>query len=727
MGRFEITIGSQRLFVENIATGLARPQVEEYLRDFQQDLIWLVMGFGTATATSGAPSTDAELVSALTDFASAARRVIDKPALNLREITAETRIAQLRPNAATFRQYARMPAARRLVGRGAEATADIVDNRYLRHMVQVCERLARNVVQSAQRQSASFAARAAMEAARSAEYLAMDSRAVEPEIFDNQQAELKEKLESVASYTDGPIVDGREEIRSVLLKIGRRYASEADKIFCDRVRGRNEEDARLGIRYNVLRVPEDLTSLMLNAAGFGDIYRIRGTVGILDHQPKKDARLIRFSHVVAVVPQALANKQLKREYLEQNGWRVRLSPRERKEVRQEARTAQQRGEIYLRRAARAEEISNLLSLNQTELNWQDRLWQTKGVGLSSLYPTGMRYSRHPDYAACFSAFRRVRELAEPSGAGDAALQAIDRIGILHASALYERWCLVKIISVLIDDYGFTPAAGWQDHLIRAVTGLRESLAVDLYRNDLGMAARLEFQPLLPNGRRPDFRLSFSTGKSPGGESGLVMDAKFRATWRVGELASQLDELVSTKGYGQKGDRVFILQPAAREVARATSPLRWGRDCDYGQDREESHRKGFIHLAPGIGAANPVSHLRRLIALQLQSAFPVPYETEPESDRWISGSFCIRCGSKHESGNVQRHRTERENDFWTLHCTSCEMMTTRTHCYGCGQVLFKNGSHLTYHRTLADQITNVACPHCGKHFDPDWREDSGAFR
>ncbi|GAV35502.1 hypothetical protein ROTAS13_03178 [Roseomonas sp. TAS13] len=308
MGRFEIAIGNHRLIVENVATGVGRAQLEEYLRDFQQDLIWLVMGFGTATATSGAPSVDTELVSALTAFASAARRVIDNPALSLREITTETRIAQLRPNAATFRQYARKPTAQRLVGRGTEETADIADNRHLRHMVQVCERLTRSVAHSAQRQAAIFSARAAMETARSAEYLTMNSRAVEPEIFDNQQFELKEKLEPVASYNGGADLDGRENFRSILLKIGKRYGNDADKFFCDRTRGRNEEDTRLGIRYNVLRVPDDLAGLLLKAAGFGDIYRFRGRLEILDHQPKKDARLIRFSHVVSVIPQALASR-----------------------------------------------------------------------------------------------------------------------------------------------------------------------------------------------------------------------------------------------------------------------------------------------------------------------------------------------------------------------------------------------------------------------------------
>jgi hypothetical protein len=730
MGRFEIAIDSQRLLVENVATGLGRAQIEEYLRDFQQDLIWLVMGFGTATTTGGPPSVNNELIAALTAFSFAARRVIANPAGSLRETALETRIARLRPNAATFRQYARMPTAQRLVGRGTEETADIADNRYLRHMVQVCERLSRNVAQSAQRQADSYKARGASEAARSAEYLSMDSRAVIPEIFDRQQAELKEKLDLVASYTDGENLDRLGHVQRISLKVGKPYGKGADQLFCYRIGGRTEEDRHLGLRYNVLRVPKALARLMLTVLGFNKEYKLRGVVEIQDGKPNKDARLISFSHVVSVTPdmRALARKQRKREDLKQNGWRARLSSREREEMRQEARTAKLRGGVYQKRAQDAAAATIGLLAAQTELHRQDGLWGNIGVAPSPLFPTGMRYSRRPDYAACLSAFCRIRELAEPSGVGDSALVAIDRIGILHASAVYERWCLIKLISVIIEDYAFLPEKGWQDRLIHAVTGLPESLVLDFSRSDIGMIARLEIQPVLPNGRRPDLRLCFRSKLSSLGESGIVMDAKFRTVWRRGELASLLDELVSVKGYGQKRDRVFILQPAANTVTRATSPLDWGRDCDYGHDPKTNHSKGVIHLAPGKGADSPVAHLRRLIALALQSAFPVPRETEPGSDLWESNSFCIRCGKKHAIGdNVRHKRTKGSNDYWGLHCDSCKMLTTRTHCFGCEKPLFKNGIHLTYHRTLADQITNVVCPSCGEYFDPDWREDADAFR
>jgi hypothetical protein len=76
IGRFEFAIGNRSLFVENVASGAGRAQLEEYLKDFQGDLVWLAMGFGGGTASGGAPAAGIELGVALEDFAFSARRVL---------------------------------------------------------------------------------------------------------------------------------------------------------------------------------------------------------------------------------------------------------------------------------------------------------------------------------------------------------------------------------------------------------------------------------------------------------------------------------------------------------------------------------------------------------------------------------------------------------------------------------------------------------------------------
>lgn len=101
---------------------------------------------------------------------------------------------------------------------------------------------------------------------------------------------------------------------------------------------------------------------------------------------------------------------------------------------------------------------------------------------------------------------------------------------------------------------------------------------------------------------------------------------------------------------------------------------------------------------------------------LQAVFPTP---SSQDAAWTSKSFCIRCATRHAPGDIKQRKTCRDRAYWSMDCSHCGMESVRTHCYGCDATLFKNGTNLTYHRTLADQITNVVCPECGGYFERDF--------
>ena len=750
MGQFAIVMGPRRLLLNNVVDELSRVAVEDYLRDFQHDLIWLVMGFGGASAVAGGGVIgNKEMVEALEEFATASRQILGNPARHVREIQIESRPARLRPNMATFRQYLRNPAAQQLPGRGAEETADIADNRYLRHMVQVCGKLAFHIAKSAERHAQRFADRARVEAERSATYQSMTHRKVDPEVFDRQLNELEKKLAAVTDFSHQGAESGTQ-VGNWEFRADKQYASYSDQMFFTRLRNGRPEKNELGdINFRVLRVPEPLSRAIQTTRSFCESYSLDGIATATHEFTEKGKKYLKvhFTSIYSAKPctSVTDRKKTKRAQLEKNDWLAPLTSKERQESHQEARTARLRGQRYHQCGQQAEQASSALSRCQIELQAQDFDWQRKRVASSAEVPMGVRFSQSPDYTVCRVAFCKVIALAQNNGLGVDALDAIERIGVLHASALYERWCLVKILSILMEDYRFKPESGWQDRLVHAISGKPESLNLKLRREDVGMSACLEVQPELPNGRRPDFRLRFSyeapspssdredggrrgiplpeTRKSDATSVGLVMDAKFRTHWRRGELGRMLASLIDEKGYNQQGDRVFILHPAPSAMLRPTSPLAWGKDCDYGQEAGNNHQKGVIYLAPGMGEVNPEANLRRLIVMMLQARFPEPVRVEAdehdEHEMWKSNSFCIRCGKRHLPEDITQHFTQRESVFWILSCSECGMQSTRTHCFGCkSKTLFKNGLHLTYHRTVADQVTNIVCPECGKYFDND---------
>src|SRR3546814_20421799 len=92
---------------------------------------------------------------------------------------------------------------------------------------------------------------------------------------------------------------------------------------------------------------------------------------------------------------------------------------------------------------------------------------------------GMRFVQNPIYAGALAAFQRVVALEQTTGIGGDTLEKLGRINILHASALYERWCLIKIIAVLMPDFGFTAKSDWVEHVVAFPAQSREPRANSL--------------------------------------------------------------------------------------------------------------------------------------------------------------------------------------------------------------------------------------------------------
>ena len=237
----------------------------------------------------------------------------------------------------------------------------------------VCERLAKNVMQSATRHAARFEARAKMEAERSATYLTMDSRKVIPEIFDRQQAEQHAKLDQVASYSDGDNFDQNDSVRDFRINIENPYAKSEDKLFYKKVGARPEEDQA---RDQIQRSPNTSRNYSACCCLFAaSAVNTRFAVWQRsDWGRNGDARLSRLypCRFCNAHTQALAIKQRKRAFLEANGWMAVLSSQEREEMRQRSRTAQLRGHTYQDLAQRAATAGLALSGSQADLHRRDR-------------------------------------------------------------------------------------------------------------------------------------------------------------------------------------------------------------------------------------------------------------------------------------------------------------------------------------------------------------------
>lgn len=134
-GAYFIRLGNLRLRIENRLSSFGRADIQAYINDFRGDLLWMIMNDAAAATASGqGPGSGAELAVALKALNAASNRVLASPAVDIREGQAPQSIAKLRPNAATFHEYLRNPAARYFTGRVFNESADIPENRYVRQL-----------------------------------------------------------------------------------------------------------------------------------------------------------------------------------------------------------------------------------------------------------------------------------------------------------------------------------------------------------------------------------------------------------------------------------------------------------------------------------------------------------------------------------------------------------------------------------------------------------------
>jgi hypothetical protein len=753
-GSFSVDLGSSRkLILDAVALELDRAHAQDYLDDFRDELVWLAIGSRTGALGEVGSDISRDLLDALRAFADAAGRVLEHPAREIREVTAAMATARVRPNSETFRAVMRRPGARTYPGRTAQESADVPENRYLRSLVQHCRRLARSVARSSSHHQAHLTARANRERSRAAELLAVETVEVDQEIFDNQLSDIRARLDAIATWPSSPPAPEQAQ-RLYRFTVGKEFRGDRGgaKEFFYRNPDRDDRyDGRQGIDFSVARVPEDLHDLIIATSRFDKGVRLdlTGNAEITTFQTSNDktgrrATFTQISSARAHSP-VLVRREAARSRYEQHGWHRPISRREQEEYRLEANSASTRANHFAERGAGNAAICAELNATASALGQQDAGWEHLKVPSSSAFPMGMRFFQSPIYAAALAAFQKVSGLERRTGLSGDTLDRLGRINTLHASALYERWCLIKIISILMQDFGFEPQDDWVAHVVASVTRAPvhndPGFSLNFTRANPSMTACLDVEPVLANGRRPDFRLRFAVGAPQGGRrsifrdfmqpqsrSGLVMDAKFRTRWKPDELSAMLTLLVDIKKYGQDGDKVFILQPARAAIEHRTSPLGWRRDCDYGQNHPAGHAHGSIQLAadPISGAAS-LANLRRLIALELQQIFPEPEAGEVRdgsgAGSWggtteicrSTSTFCIACGETHEPADVKPDRTESGNRKWYFRCSRCGTGTMQTHCFGCAASLHKNGQHMTYHLTVADQISNVVCHDCGAGF------------
>lgn len=442
----------------------------------------------------------------------------------------------------------------------------------------------------------------------------------------------------------------------------------------------------------------------------------------------------------------LIKLEKRKEELEKQNWILPLTGQERRERKDEGTIIDRKIKIFEQTKNQISSASSHLPRYISRLKKVLAFFTEHKVKISSSCPNSMVFIQNPLYAGCKSLFKQAMNLSGLDLSLFDRMMQVDEIGLVNISNLYEKWCLIQTVKVLKNIYGFEVKEGWQSKLIDSVLENQYNIEIEMFSEHRYQSIVVTYEKVLSNRKRPDIVIDifFNTYKNIYDKSQsqnylrkveektkrLVIDAKFQnfTQQSLEKLVAQLyfphainlphainqgnhdkNQAVNYKNYSENfSNQVFIMHPKPRVISKPTSPLEWGRYCDYGQSNAAKHKYGSIFVSPSLKHPHSADNLQRLLGMFLQDN---SQRIQGVGVNWHD-MYCIGCGNnKRDKMKLSYSHTQGGSDKWEIICSECEQLTVQNICYNCKNIIFKNGLKWTYHRTRAEQFTNVVCPNC----------------
>ena len=431
----------------------------------------------------------------------------------------------------------------------------------------------------------------------------------------------------------------------------------------------------------------------------------------------------------------LENLQLQRQNLESTNWIRPLNNKEKEEQNREIEALKKIEDILKKN--QQDNVLLVKNLKPTIDKLQKLLNICKDLNIQkdSYFPNSMTFIQNPNYQGSYSFYKQINKIVGVDENLFVQLQLLEKIGLLEIHAIYEKWCYLQIIKVLIDKYRFQPEDNWKIKLANQTMGNLnkiKNVKIQFTNKSIKRKIDLWYEKVLDNGKRPDFILDISSTFGTNSTHNLIMDAKFHEEV---DIKKQIELLYKEKNYAENGkNTVFILHPDTnKSIKNKRTPKEWGYDSYYGEvemfnfkwdtDKNPNHKYGSILLSPINKNGNYLDNLQRLIGMHLQYILENNIEItkenkiNPEPSEKI---FCLVCGSDSFTGN-QFNTSNGKGYRYQLTCNGCKHFYVYNYCWNCKHRLIKNGEYWTYHSNQVLEPFNIKCPNCNQIFVNNYGE------
>jgi hypothetical protein len=729
-GSASLVIQNQLLTLENNTFNFSVKELEYYLSDFENSL-WMLILEDTSVLKSNVSKEipdyfNDEVLNLFHGFIDSVEKVIEKPGMYLSETSGKRPIRAVKPVPRTFREYATKPFVKELTSRTYRETYDTMENRYVHYCVKRVRYILKSFMQVAGAQIRACEQKMEQERAWREQLQETQIKVIDSRVYDNEILKLEEdviKLKRKFSKLATGTLEHSNLNRSLQhgsydLQLGAEYGNSGSAFFANRLNGKDFRE-RYGT-YLVVKLPPYTQVSELQPDLARSELSIKGSYIKSKERNSKDNQYfqLQFDEISAVSLLAhplldqLTQLRERRKTLEANDWLTQYSAQELEERAIEREVADRKTSYLVEALEKIASFNSALPTLARRISKVELFFIESKVKQQSDCPNSMTFVQNPSYASTKSVYRKISSINGLDESILSSLMAIDEIGLVNISNLYEKWCLLQIIKVLTKVYGFRTEADWQRDLISSALSRRVDIEFRLSHQKRKQVIVLTYEKVLDSGKRPDYVLDLYTDYQDGRYSRLIIDAKFRGEMNDNDLYELVRNLYEEKNYSEDGaNQVFVMHPTPNVINDRTSPLDWGTQCDYGQSHEIDHKYGGIFVSPSLKHFRTTEHLQRLLGMFLQQNSIVTTQEDSNHPEWHN-ICCISCGSSdHENLQLTYEPTKAGNERWLIRCNDCSLLTIQTICASCHHKIFKNGPKWTYHRTRADQLSNVVCPQC----------------
>lgn len=780
-----LEIGNQRCQVHFTPPGFDKEEFDKLLSDFKDECWQLILSnesYTTAPAEEESAVPGQDFIEQAREVLQATKQILKNPHRELREEQSLQRTSRVRPVPRTFKELASKGWPRKVTGRSHQPDYNTPENQYV---ASIIERLLR-AVQSLERGGEARRDRLGQQIDwmnKRVENMKKGVTQVDPT-----------RLENFADREEERVQEWRARAESIFPFGYRRNdeVEEARVVFRVTSQPTTEYGGDLSFYADALEGSEGITTLENHLFRFkfnftdtsffekGNTYEAYLYFQLHEQRDRTGRRYARWKlNRMADVDVVQSGRLRDVRHLRRKAESIRSQgeehrkvglqrPWERDEQKRERQSLQKRTKFYDQIRTQWSERLKALRRLQRHLSQVSRQLKERGIesSLHARYPGTMVFVQQPAYRAAHSAYQNLQDASGFRADLFDKLLTLDDLSILDLPTVYERWCLLQIVRVLEEEYGFEAVvedveqnksrSSWRKDLVDTVTQTaEEAFKVNFYSSQLQRRVVLTYQAELPNGRRPDFLLEvqgkdtrredsttglerWTRSSLPGNEPSagrenrwlrekrLVLDAKFKQ-YRTSKnrseeksLGDEINWLVNAKDYAEEDEgrrnTVFVLHPSTNAVPSPGTSQEWATSSYYGgekvfewQDGLPDHQHGGVLVRP-----QRRDDIKRLLAMALTYPGEDNRGVGEETDEIKQKLFCVVCGGV----NVYRLQTERANNskgVW-YRCSNehCKHFMVLHYCGSCDHRLWKHGSYWTFHDTHPLSPYNIKCPNCGSY-------------